>query len=95
MTQLETVRFDYTGEGKISRHITNEVNDLAETAKTIQEFRDELSGRCDGKSFSELRQEWADYREVLFGGVKNGKYTERGIANAYKEIFGLQYLRKI
>jgi len=90
MTQLKAVQFDYTDRGNISRHITNEINDLAEAAKTIQEFRDELSGRCDGRAFSELQQEWTDYREVLLGGVKNGEYTERGLAKAYKEVFGLQ-----
>jgi hypothetical protein len=90
MAQLESVRFDYTDKHGTSRHLTNEIGDLAEVAKTIQEFREELTTRCEGKPLSKLQKEWADYREVFLGGVENGQHTERGLAKAYKDIFGVQ-----
>lgn len=88
---LKETNFDYTEERRWSGYFDNNIRDLVERAKTIQEFRKELVRKCDGMPFDELQEQW-DYSQVLLGGVdENGEYKERSLAKIYKELLGLQF----
>lgn len=87
---FKPVEFDYTDENQWRNYFRIQVQNFAEKAKALYEFRQELIQKCDGIPFNELQEQW-DYSQVLLGGVnENGEYQERSLANVYKELFGLR-----
>lgn len=88
--RLKAVDFDYTDDIGWGDYFDNQVARLAETARILDEFRDELIRRCDGLHFDELQEEW-DYSQILLGGVtEDGSYRDRSLARVYRDLFGLQ-----
>lgn len=88
---LKAATFDYTDERRWSQYFDTPIRNLAEQAKALHAFRQELVRKCDGMPYEELQEHW-DYSQVLLGGVdENANFRERSLAKLYKELFGLQF----
>lgn len=88
---LKAATFDYTDEARWSSYFDTQMRNVAEEAKALHKFRQELVRKCDGMPFDDLQEQW-DYSQVLLGGVdENGEYRERSLAKLYNKLLGLQF----
>lgn len=87
---LKATTFDYT-DVMLWNGYLQEIQNFAEQAKALHEFRREIVRKCKNVPYDELQEQW-DYSQVLLGGVnKNGEYRERSLAKLYKELLGLRF----
>lgn len=88
--RLKTINFDYTDDVRWGNYFDNQMKRFVEVATAVDQFRDELVRKCDGRPFDDLQEDW-DYSQVLLGGVaEDGSYRNRGLARVYRDLFGLQ-----